>query len=106
MAMKVKNKERKETISTLVSAVKKLAIDELEAFDYEEYSEEDEPVPDISSIDLTDYYNFPVRRNNLQFFYSFLVLSSIIPIQDSKNSHLCMEIVQKSLYLFFCCHCT
>ena len=29
MAMKEKNKERKETISTLVSAVKKLAIDEL-----------------------------------------------------------------------------
>lgn len=41
------------------------------AFDYEEYSEEDEPVPDISSIDLTDYYNFPVRTS-----YSILMQGS------------------------------
>ncbi len=39
------------------------AMSEAGAFDYEEYNEEDTQIPDVGSIDLTDYFNFPIRTS-------------------------------------------
>lgn len=71
------------------------AMIEAGAFTYEEYAEEDEPVPDISTVDLTEYFRFPIRTSaNVEFIngdYRILQMglgSEMVLVQDGTDPTL------------------
>lgn len=60
------------------------AMSEAGAFDYEEYQEEDTQIPDVGSIDLTDYFNFPIRTSASVQWEDDYYIREQIPLGDAR----------------------
>ena len=67
------------------------AMSEAGAFDYEEYQEEDTQIPDVGNIDLTDYFNFPIRTSASVEWEDEYNIHEQIPLGDAS-----MVLVQES----------